>query len=142
MIDASILNMDHLMQIYGVANTPAYLFHRLRGEWDVQDFSKKNSTQDIVDFIFEVDSMVERSMRNVVLAYVAIVGLTFKNYTEVQQMLNGKTFSALEWAGEILNLWKTTYVPTMNISIGDFPPTIVISERRTSASTNIITLND
>ena len=136
--------MDALARWYYFANTPAYLYRHYRENCSVQEFADENSISGLIETVLEITAIdtSTRTINQVVIAYAALVGLTFKNVREVRESLRGKDLDSLVWAQRILNLWSPypTISETMEIS-SPLPNMVetVLSTPQPSSRLNTIT---
>ena len=90
-----------------VANTPSFLFRHFQRETSVQDFSDQHSVDELVKIIREISDVPadSRRLEDIVAAYAAIVGLTFKNFEAVENARAKLEFNQIIWADHILQIW-------------------------------------
>ena len=136
MINTSYLNIDQLAQTYLVANTPSYLYRHYRSDQSVQDFARHNNTEDLVSIAEQISRFKNRTLEDLILAYAAIVALTFKDFREVKDALGRASFTGLDWATDIIKLWDNTRIPTQTINVKGQP--IVQTPTRITDASNII----
>lgn len=108
MANLDILNIDALANIYIVANTPSYLLRHFKNNQSVQQFADMHSAEELAEAIARVSSIAisDRTMDDIVVAYAAIVGLTFKNASKVEAVTATLDFHNIHWGRKILFLWE------------------------------------
>ena len=137
MITLAPTELDQLVPIYLVANTPAYLYRNLRKASAVQRLAETNIPMDLIDHILFVDRSPERDLRDVVAAYASTIALTIQDSREVLRALQGLEVTNLEWVASILQLWDQTRIGTEYTVVSDKPkilkpyPTEDVSESTT-----------
>jgi hypothetical protein len=132
MINTSILNQSQLAQIYLVANTPSYLFRHYRADSSIWEVARRYSVAELVLSVAEIAHLDERTLNQVVLAYAALVALSFKNPKEVHAATAHVSFAGLNWAEHLLALASSQQTSTQEFEI-QARPTIQQTNRTTDA---------
>jgi hypothetical protein len=130
MINTSILNQSQLAQIYLVANTPSYLFRHYKADSSIWELARRYSVDELVSAIAEIANLNERTLNHIVLAYAALVALSFKNPREVEAAASRVSFDRLNWAQHILALAKSQQTSTQEFEI-QARPTVQPTNRTT-----------
>ena len=84
------------------ANTPGYLLRHFRAHPGVRALADKISAEELVAAAKQIDEMKERGPEAVTAAYVALVGLLFKDLREARKALEGVSFEKLDWANRVI----------------------------------------
>jgi len=97
------LDAAKLLPEYMFANTPAYLFERMRALPPVRELGEKADSQELVQLIEQID-LGKKTPTSVALAYAYTTALSFRPQSEVTKALEGKKFESLAWFGALLAL--------------------------------------
>jgi len=120
MVNIEALNFESLAKWYYFANTPSYLFRHFRNDESLQQFADHHTVDELAKAVFDIASVKaeNRAIKDIVLAYSCVVGLTFKNAREVHDALAGRDIASIVWANRIMNMWTPypTVVETMELS--------------------------
>lgn len=140
MLNTTGLNFNQLARIYVMANTPSYLYRHYKADSSVREFAKLNTIEGLINIIREVAALTpeNRKIEHIVLAYAAIVALTFKNPIEVIHNLADLSLESLFWAKEILSLWNSSQTTTQTIKI-NAPSPVQIPQKTVNAGNVIVT---
>jgi hypothetical protein len=120
MINLRPLAMPEVEAIYMFANTPAYLFRRMRAEWSVKAFADANSPEALINAIEKIDTKKERSPKHVSLAYAALVALTYKGAEAIKPLVSYMP-KHLRWVRDILQLFEQQNISTTRIILPGSP---------------------
>lgn len=117
-----------------VANTPSFLFDRLRRDAAVDYVSKTLPASEILENLrFSVTEPL--NVQDVVLGYVYLVALTMKPSTEVWPVLERLDLSRLEWGSEIRALMKAEAIPTSHVVMATAGPELKLATAPSDAGT-------
>ena len=105
--------LEWLSHIYLVANTPLYLYRKLRNELSVEQLAQVHRPTELVQFITEVDRENDRSASRVAAAYAATVALTYHPPGAVAEALaQAPPVRHLNWVADILAIWEQSRIST------------------------------
>ncbi len=137
MIELPDVNSREVKLIYLVANTPYYLYRRLRSTNTVEVLAQRYSAVELVSFIKSVDADEKRYMDQAALAYAAAVALTrHSDSAGVDQALGGQeAFSGLPWISEILRVWRAGRVGLYSASVSVSMAQVTRQDRNSAATT-------
>ena len=113
-----------LLPEYMFANTPAYLFDRMRALPAVRGLAERSNSDELVRLVEEIDSS-RKTPTGVALAYAYTTALSFRPQSEVVEALSGKKIENLAWFRPLIALG---FAATKNAS-----PTIFTFEQKGSA---------
>lgn len=139
MIDLNILNEPHLVRNYLVANTPGYLYRNYRSDASVLEMASRNTIEDLISLAVKTENATQRTLREVVFAYAAIVALTFKNHSEVLKKTKDVSFVNLEWANKLLELGNRDQMANLDIVI-KVPPKLEPKPTQPGSSTGTLAI--
>jgi hypothetical protein len=132
--------LDELAGVYVVANTPTYLFDRLRGHAAVLGLAESVDTRALLDFVQRVAHQSERRETDVAKAYAALVAVSFRPYPEWREDLKSIDLAALKW-GESFRDIMTARAVTTAVSQHAAPSTLPPLWSRPSGSTGTVELS-
>jgi len=131
-----------LSEIYLVANTPSYLYKHFRSDEAVEKLAKKYSAEDLINFICQVDSDNNPSLRDIVAAYAGSVALTFHDLRVVEAILTDIQIKNLQWFGKVIQIWKDSNVSISVINVCSVPKVIEHEQFQNNSSTTITNIGD
>lgn len=103
--------LDH----YLFANTPSFLFERLRREPAVSQLATDFSADQLAGFVLAVDQDEKRTALSVAAAYCALVALTFHNYKAAKVAMESLSTKNLNWVPAICQLWESVRLPSTTV---------------------------
>jgi hypothetical protein len=119
MINLSVLNENELARIYLVSNTPSYLFRHYRADQSVQELSSRHSAVDLLSFATQVAQLHNRTLRQVIQAYAALVAFTLKN--PQVRIDDPESLKNLNWSHAILSLGGGEQITTNQFQLRSSP---------------------
>jgi hypothetical protein len=134
-----ILNLPSITALVAAANTPAFVYKRLRRDRSVERFSSTGSVAELLSLVEETSRKAGRAFEDVVLAYCALVAATFKPTEEIREYIKERGFPRFQWAQDILerHLLSTPATKLIVVEFGHSakvsPPGVAVSS--TSSST-------
>ena len=104
MTDVTLPSLKSATAVCLVANTPTYLFKRLREDDDVQCIGRRFETSEIIELLTQSANDVTQDPNTVVKVYVFLVAMSFNDYPEFSGFL--ATFDApqVRWIDELKSL--------------------------------------
>lgn len=96
--------------IYAVANTPSYLFRRLRAEASINALAKSASSSVLAEHVDGIAAKLDRSLVDVATAYAAIVALSCQDTAEARREMSRLLPTKLEWCAELVRLYEQARV--------------------------------
>jgi hypothetical protein len=116
-----------LADVCVVANTPAYLFKRLRDDAAVQELSKCASAAELLEYSHEAAADVEHlTLNKATEAYAALIAARLKPDAEFQAAITSLGAPRLRWAKELAQLSRggpSTNTSTVVLSTGPYVTT-------------------
>ena len=135
------LIIEKLVGIYAFANTPYYLYERLRKVAFVQNLTNNIGTSTLVKEFNRLTSSENMSAYNISISYAMLVALTFLEYRVALNELEKLELSRLEWGNNIRDIFiantKITNVIELTVNM-----TKEKLEKSENSSTNIIGFQD
>ena len=130
---------EELAVVYVVANTPRYLYKRLRSHPLVRKLSEELSIDELISVYDESRKKKQRSIQDVALAYAALVAMGYAAWAEVSHRLSTIDTRGLDWATDIVDIltrseWATK-IMTVDLNQNRKLPFQVGADRTTSTST-------
>jgi hypothetical protein len=113
-----------------VANTPSFIFKRLREDTVVRYIADTHSSDDIAKWFSDHPEKPE-SVEELVLRYMYLVALSMKDAKDYSRLIGNLPLGSFQWGREIGELAAARTRPVTVISIG--PPT---PKRATISSTS------
>lgn len=104
MIDLHELNVDSLVETYLFANTPAYLFKRLRSNPSVQRMANRYQPAELMEFYQAKAAGRDLDARDIAAGYAALVALAIQASGEAQTSLKQARSPHLPWGPRIIEL--------------------------------------
>ncbi len=106
---------DSVLQSFLFANTPAYLYRKLREDTTVLDFARRSSPESLVERIMRVANAADASEPEIAQAYADLVSLTFKGDEHWIGLRERLGSSRLRWGVELLAIHELKSIPTQPI---------------------------
>ena len=110
-------DLNELGPIYLYANTPMYLFRRLKDSAALYDATSEFSAEELIEQYNEIASKPEKTGQEVVAAYALLVSLSYRNYNEISNLLDKANTNGLDWAAHIVQILKATGKNTLSMEI-------------------------
>lgn len=130
----------HLLEAYMLANTPGFLYRKVRSDGAVKEMRVTLGTKRLCELATEQASG-RRSFEDEALAYCALVSL-FDSEATPQEKLHCAELSRLPWAFELLSLSRTsttsmTYAQT---TVPSLRPPLDIESAQSARTTFLATV--
>jgi hypothetical protein len=129
------------IQIFVNANTPMFLFKKLKQNLQVIELGKKYATREIVES-FANRTTSKRTVEDQTIAYMLLVALSCKPFLEMSQALPTLDLSDLEWGDYIRNAIIQTSqladVINVKVPVRTNPPQYSVESENTQKSVLII----
>lgn len=103
---------DSVVESLLFANTPAYLFKRLRRDESVEALARAHSTSFLLDVVRSVAQAAEPSVPQLAFGYAALVALTFHENIRWHELSSDIASGKLRWAHELVTLNNLISRPT------------------------------
>lgn len=132
MIALSQTETRSLMELYALANTPEFLYRKLRQSQDVQRLADESQAKDLIAYVRKIGKKKNRRLEEVSIAYAALVALTL-----MEKPPTDKTFKSLEkvkldWGADMIQRYFD--IPTAQTSVKfTIPPVLARPPRMLSA---------
>ncbi len=133
MTEAQALELE---ATYVVANTPEYLYRRLRDSEVVRRLANDFSAELLATMYREVLAKPNRTASDVAQAYAAMVALTLRDYSEWRPLIDGFEITTLDWAERIRAIAKQRATPTVVTSLTASPAKIAAPTLATASNTD------
>lgn len=111
-----LFNFEKIKQHYYFANTPNYLFKKLREEQTVEEFAKNNNVENLVKIFNDYLKENRLEVDDLIFMYVIIVALTFKSKQDVTKFFEKLDDYQIEWFKEFKNIYLNSFIPTEYLS--------------------------
>src|SRR5947208_3039592 len=98
---------DRILTTYVVANTPTYLFKRLRALSEVQSLAERQTTLQLAAAFGELLSNRERTPTDIAKAYALLVAISLRNYAEWSGVVEILDFDSLDWGKSFYDLLRS-----------------------------------
>ena len=132
--------IDRLSSIYIIANTPRFLYVKLRGDQFVQKLGHDNSFEELSQSFITLASKKIETIEELTAAYVLYVSLTYKNYEEVFSFFTGEGKVNFEWFNDIRDIYISSYTHINEYTVV-VAPQILIPDTESEYKNDIIYLN-
>lgn len=136
------LNLQRFISNYVVANTPKYLYNHFRSNEVLFHLAKEYSITSLANNYRELVNKQDRSLEDVVAAYVILVSLTFLPYSDGVKAFKKFALSKLDWGKDVFEIYKSNS-RTQNITTLNVGHQITLKEliQAKSAENSITTIN-
>jgi hypothetical protein len=114
---------DEITAIYLAANTPMYLFKRLRASDVVERLAERVKMAELAAECSQIMAQGERSADDVAKAYALIVALARKGESGWREILSHLNLSGLDWGDRVRGIALASTTPT---SVGILEPTTLL----------------
>ena len=112
MADLAKLSVGEITTHYLFANTPSYLYRKLRADDSVKALADSSTPIELAAIVERIDQQPERTPEDIATAYAALVAATFHGTRDVRATFGALSFRHLDWAYTILRLWYDTQITT------------------------------
>jgi hypothetical protein len=110
-----VLDRESLAQILAVANTPQYLYKHFRSDPSIEALSRTTTIEDLFLFVRQQATKRERTFEDSVLAYAALVAITYKPSNDIRAILDREGIPRFKWAHDIIEGYLLAAPPTQLI---------------------------
>ena len=131
MTEAQALELE---TTYVVANTPAYLYRKLRESDVVRQLAGEFNAEQLTALYHNLVAVPNRTVSHVAQAYAMMVAMTLRDYAEWRPLIDGLDVSRLDWAERIRAIATQRATPTLATSLTVSP--VRITGRIPATSTN------
>jgi hypothetical protein len=106
--------LTELSNIYLVANTPAYLFKRLRATQIVQTLAQKHTATELLTYARNSSVSYRMSADQMARAYAALVAATLRPFDETRR-IGEQEWPRMRWGQDIRSIAQSS--PSNNASV-------------------------
>ena len=136
--------LKSLTQTFVTANTPNYLWKRLRADESLRVFSEKLTDEEIINWFFEHRRSNGNRIVDLETACILVVAVSFRSFESIQNILHNIDLSGCEWAVFLRQKIHQTMVPVAIHHLDISPPIVksvrsVLTEVETSYSKLVVT---
>jgi hypothetical protein len=124
MTASQVLDTDTIVGHYALANTPGFLYRKLKEEPSVRRLANELTTAELFAIVSECDGKEERSVLDVAVAYAALAAMSLQDYTVVRSAIMGWQPKALAWGYYFLERLVESKIHTNNFSIAGRSATV------------------
>jgi len=103
-----ILNINTLIEIYALSNTPHYLYEKLKELDSPINISKKYNSSEITEVFHKLLENKISTISELVFAYALIIALTYKPYKEVKTFFEDIAKIDIKWFDKISDIYLST----------------------------------
>jgi hypothetical protein len=100
-VKLDLLSLDDVHHVVAVANTPTFLYRRLREDLSVDALSRSATANELYDYVESSSKKVGRTFEDTALIYAAAVALTFKKSGELRELIESRGIPKFRWLREI-----------------------------------------
>lgn len=111
MIDLSAIDLSTAVKHYIFANTPAYLYRKLRQEQCVAQLACATPEQ-LLSSVSAIDKSAARTPEDIAKAYAMLVALNLTDYAATRRAVEGWSASNLSWASDIISIATKSAIMT------------------------------
>ncbi len=117
--------IDRLVQLYLISNTPNFLYRKFREDYFVKNLAERPFDELKTTFL-DVGRKGISKVDELVLAYALYISMTFKDYREVSFFYKEEGNINFEWFSDIKNIFLSSNNPSQQISfdVSDFTTTL------------------
>ncbi len=115
------IDSSELVMTYVAANTPAYLFKRLRSSDSVNRLAKAFAPEELGELCTTLLSSPVRRQVDVARAYALIVALGAKDDHYRKGVLRALDLAVLDWGNAIRGMITARDIPTGTVTISPLP---------------------
>jgi hypothetical protein len=115
------IDSTSLLRVFSVANTPAYLYKRLRQEPTLRALAERLSAPELGALFNELASQERRSLLDVARAYSALIAVSLKPFDDSQAVMQLLELDRLDWARSLAEIANASAQPTSVLEI-NAPP--------------------
>ncbi len=99
------ITLSIIVSTYLVANTPNYLYQRLRQIPSVQSLATRIECQDMIGEFQKLTSKKPSSVEDISLAYAILAAITFLDYRKAIELFDVLDLSKLEWGRDFRDIY-------------------------------------
>ncbi len=138
MIELSSAGLARLTEAYGLANTPEFLYRRLRRDEVTLNLAHDYSVCEIVESLKQRLSVMSKDVITVVTIYALLVSLTYKDFSEVDAELKKVDLSSLDWGHSIWSRHSREQIATHIIILPGYTPRPISIEPSKAGNSSLI----
>lgn len=116
---------DSIRDIYFIANTPLFLYQKLRENDFVVSLSEANTEELIEEFRKRINSPIRKDSE-LAEVYAILIALSFKKKDEVEKIFKEASQIKYEWFSIIANYYLQNYNPPPTFSSYSVEPSNLI----------------
>jgi len=133
------LILDAIVSGYLVANTPSYLYQRLRQIRAIQNLPLNTPSEELISEFRKVTSQKPGSVDEIATAYAILAAITFLDYPKALQVLSTLDLSKLDWGQDFRDIFVKNSRATnvFDLRISPFSQPLIL---QANSSTRIIPL--
>jgi len=117
-----LIDEDSIKEILLVANTPNFLYKRMRENKNIQLIANQYSTIELLDIFNDAYKKIEEGS-NLLILYAVVFSLSYKPHSEVNEFFNKLHEIKIRWSDKIKDIYLTS---RKAISLTRNPPNYVI----------------
>ena len=111
------LDIKELFSIYGISNTPSFLFDKFRNSNSVKHIAFFNSEKQLIKMINNLMDKDELNHENIIKLYALLIALTLKNTYSVYNYFSNLSENKNDWINFIKDFYLVNYQESNSYSI-------------------------
>jgi hypothetical protein len=123
------------------ANTPAYLFKRLRSLDIVQRLAETTAPDQLIAMYLANAADPDRSQTGVARAYAALAALSLKPYSEWRSRLPEVNWALLQWGEHFRSLMVSSASAESSVSVRVRTPSVRVAQPEADANTSSVQIH-
>lgn len=131
------IDLEEVISTYLFANTPMYLYRRLRSNASIEQLAKNTNLDVLLEEYNRRTSTEERTAEEVAVAYALLVAVTFLRRSEPSTAFRDFDLSRLDWGKDIRDIFISETPPETEIRVTVDPIIAQMKQPTSSSSTTI-----
>lgn len=136
------IDLQNLLAIYAYANTPSYLYRRMRADQSLINLARSIDPKELIQLYNDHIKKDQRPIEDTVIGYSLLVTITLlNNHKLASSLLQEINPKLLEWGERIRQIYESEATPnSIQIIQIPFEPPQINKESKTETSTTIKTI--
>jgi len=131
------IDLEEVVSTYLFANTPMYLYKRLRSNASIEELAKNTTLEVLLEEYDKRTSMEKRTAEEVAVAYALLVAVTFLGRSQPSVAFRNFDLSRLDWGNDIRDIFISETPPETEITVTADSTITEMKKQTSSGSTTI-----
>ena len=138
MIDLNRLNIEILMDVCAVANSPMYIYKHFSTDFSVQSLAQQGA-HNLINTANEILSGQEIHLEHLAKAYSLLIALNYVDMLAINKAFEELPMPAIRWAAELVNIIKSKKIGNVTKTENVIPKPHLIYSQQLKVTNNELT---